>query len=172
MPAQFLLPISLSRHPLHSYAESSFTSETSRLPKDIIHIKNNSSVLETSEETMADLLVYVTATSMRSSLQECPEWSPSLREIKPIVVEADGFQSTACDSSLQKTSQDCFTGTYDSSTPANYKKRWWLMKAEYWRAFTLMPEGLEVVLSFNVCFEHGEPMPSHLILNFIRQLIQ
>ncbi len=46
------------------------------------------------------------------------------------------------------------------------------MKAEYWRAFTLMPEGLEVVLSFNVCFEHGEPMPSHLILNFIRQLIQ
>ncbi len=71
MPAfyrQILLPTSLSQHPIHSYAESSFTSETSRLPKDIIYIKNNSSVLETSEETMADLLISVTVTNICSSL--------------------------------------------------------------------------------------------------------
>lgn len=34
------------------------------------------------------------------------------------------------------------------------------MKAEYWRAFALLREGLKVVLSFNVCFEQGEPWPS------------
>lgn len=46
------------------------------------------------------------------------------------------------------------------------------MKAGYWRAFPLMQEGLEEVLSFKVCFELEGQWPSHLLLSLSRQLIQ